>query len=350
MKEEPVTGNPLVFVTGGTGLIGAHLLSDLAARGFRVRALKRKKSDLSAVQKIFGYYHPDPDQALAQIEWVDGDLDSTAFLQEALQGIGQVYHCAAMVSFDPKDRIRMMETNVGGTEKIVGQCLRSGVRKFCFVSSSASLGKPADGMAASIDELTPWTFSGDLSDYAVSKYQAEQKVWLAAREGLRSVIINPVIVIGPGDWSRSSSKIIRTVWKGFPFYTSGVNAFVDVRDVTKSAILLMESPIHGERFVVAAENLPYKHLFDQIADRLNKRKPFIPLSGFMSGVAWRADWAVSKLTGKPPQLTRAAAISAQKRYYFSNKKIRNALGIEFIPIHQSINDTCRLFLAEHQIP
>lgn len=344
MKKEPV--NKSVFVTGGTGLIGAHLLSDLAAGGARIRALKRETSDLSAVQKIFGYYHPVPDQALSRIEWVDGDLGSPAFLQETLRGIHQVYHCAAMVSFDPKDRTQMMETNVGGTEKIVEQCLKSGVGKFCFVSSSASLGKPAGTGATLIDESTPWTFSSDLSDYAISKYEAEQKVWQAARKGLPAVIINPVIVVGPGDWSRSSSKIIRTIWKGFPFYTSGVNAFVDVRDVAKAAILLMESDLHGERFVVAAENLSYKALFDRVADSLNKRRPFIHLSGPMSEIAWRADWLVSKLTGKPPQLTRAAAVSAQKRYYFSNQKIRNALGFEFIPIGQSIHETCRRFLAE----
>ncbi|MCB0608056.1 MAG: NAD-dependent epimerase/dehydratase family protein [Lewinellaceae bacterium] len=338
-----------MFVTGGSGLVGAHLLSDLAGKGKKIRALKRKHSDLSTVKKVFGYYHKDPEQAWADVEWVDGNLNSPDFLRKALRGVEVVYHSAAMVSFDPKDRLKLFDINVGGTDLIASLSLRGGVRKFCFVSSSASLGKP-EGVSGYINEDTPWVTTDDLSDYAVSKYEAEQRVWQIAGQGLETVVINPVIVIGPGDWSRSSSRLIQAVWNGFPFYSSGSNAFVDVRDVAKAAVSLTESHIHGERFIVSAENLPYKRLFDLIADNLNRRRPAIKVPGFMGEFAWRADWVASKLSGKPPQITKATVASAAKQYHFSNEKIRSQLNMDFIPLERSIEETCRRFLEDRYSP
>lgn len=339
--------NPLVLVTGGTGLIGAHLLSDLLRRPVRIRAVKRRSSDLRVVRKILGYYHPDPDTQLGKIEWVDVNLLSESDLQTAFSGVDDVYHCAGMVSFDPKERQQLFDINVGGTANIVRCCLKTGVRKLCHVSSSSSLGKPTGEEPHPIDETTPWNSSDEVSDYALSKYQSEQEVWRGCADGLPAVIINPTIVIGPGDWNRSSSKLFRTIWKGFPFYSAGVNAFVDVRDVSRVAIQLMDSDIAGERFVVAAENLPFKQLFDCIADNLSKKRPAMPVTPWMGAMAWRLDWLGSKLTGKPPQITRSTVVSARKRYYFSNEKIRQRLGFEFTPIAQSIRDTSLLFLAEH---
>lgn len=337
-----------VFVTGGTGLIGAHLLSNLTRTGKRIKALKRPNSDLRAVRKIFGYYHANPQECFNRIEWVDGDLLSPDDLHELMAGIDEVFHCAGMVSFDPRERQQLLDINIGGTANVVSSCLKRGVKKLCYVSSSSTLGKPMDSESAWIDETTPWDEKQESSDYGISKYQAEQEVWRGIEKGLKAVIINPTIVIGPGDWNRSSSKLIHTIWKGFPFYSSGVNAFVDVRDVSQVAIQLMKSDIERERFIVAAENLSFKQLFDAIADNLNKKRPVVKIYPWMGELAWRLDWINSKLTGKPPQITRSTVVSARKQYRFSNEKIRRYLGFDFIPIEQSIKDTCNLFLAEQQ--
>ncbi len=340
--------NP-VFITGGTGLIGAHILSALLEKGVSVRALKRPGSDLATVRKVLGYYHPDADAVFSRIHWVDGSLNDPASLAAAIGDARQVYHSAGMVSFDPRDRKVLFHANAGGTAAIVDYCLKAGVEKLCYISSAATLGKPSDGelVAEKIHEETPWRLLGDESDYAMSKYEAEQEVWKGVDQGLNCVILNPTIVIGPGDWSRSSSKLFGTIWKGFPFYSSGSNAFVDVRDVARAALTLTNHSVSGERYVVVAENQSFKQVFDWIAEYLGKKKPSIPVSPLLGAIAWRADWLQSRMKGKGPEITRATLASARKQYFFSNEKIVRHLDFSFIPIETSIRDTCRLFLQEH---
>lgn len=345
-ETQPTLSPRRIFVTGSTGLVGAHLLSNLLEQGVQVRALKRKSSNLEIVRKILGYYHADPEAAFRRIEWCEGDLLSPEFMGEALRGVDQVYHCAAMVSFDPRNRQQLFSANVDGTVAIVGEALKSGIEKFCFVSSTAALGKPAGLDEAFIDETTPWENDDGLSDYALSKYLAEQEVWRGVREGLNAVIVNPPIVIGPGDWSRSSSKLFGAAWKGLNFYPGGTNAFVDVRDVVKASIQLMDSPIHSERFIVAAENLTYQQLFNLIAVHLDKQQPRLRASRWMGEIAWRLEWLASRLAGTEPKITRATVASASKKYFFSNEKIKRELGYVFIPIEQAVQETCRRFLEE----
>jgi nucleoside-diphosphate-sugar epimerase len=335
----------LVFVTGGTGLIGAHLLFDLVSRGYHVRALRRHGSNTERVRRVFSYYHSDPDRLFAEIEWHVGDLDNTTAWEGALEGIRHFYHCAAVVSLDSGSAEALTAANVGGTQRILEQCRKAGVEKLCYVSSSSALGKPATQHGI-VTEDTPWDAEEDISPYAASKYAAEQAVWQAIREGLNAVIVNPVIVLGPGDWDRSSAKIIQTVWKGFPFYTQGVNGFVDVRDVSRAMIGLTEGPWSAERFILSSESLAFRQVFGQIAASLGKRGPFIPVPRLAGEIAWRANLLTSKISGKAPVITKATVASADKQYFFSNEKVKKALQLDFIPIEKSVKDTCEIFLAE----
>lgn len=335
----------LVFVTGGTGLIGAHLLFDLVSKGYRVRALRRRASNTERVRQVFSYYHPDANSLYTRIEWHIGDLDATGAWEGALEHVRHFYHCAAVVSLEGGSAAALTATNVGGTMRVLEQCRKAGVEKLCYVSSSSALGKPA-APSGIVTEETPWDPEEEISPYAAGKYAAEQAVWQAIREGMNAVIVNPVIVLGPGDWDRSSAKIIQTVWKGFPFYTQGVNGFVDVRDVSRAMISLTEGPWSGERFIVSAESLAFREVFGQIAASLGKRGPFIPVPRLAGEIAWRANWLASKISGKAPLITRATVASADKQYYFSNEKVKRALQTEFLTVEQSIRDTCKIFLSE----
>jgi nucleoside-diphosphate-sugar epimerase len=197
-----------------------------------------------------------------------------------------------------------------------------------------------------IDEDTPWKDTKHKSAYAMSKYLSEQEVWKGIESGLNAVIINPAIVLGPGDWQKSSSRLFYTIWKGLRFYTTGSNSFVDVRDVSRTMTDLMESNIKGERFIITSENIPYRRLFNIIADHLNKKRPSIKTTRFMGEIAWRANKLLSNITGKPPLITRDTATAGQKKIFFSNNKIRKWLNYEFIPVEQSVRDTCKLFLLD----
>ena len=335
----------LVFVTGGTGLIGAHLLFDLVSRGYRVRALRRCGSNTDRIRRVFSYYHPDADSLYTRIEWHLGDLDDTGAWEGALERVRHVYHCAAVVSLDNGSTDALTAANVGGTKRILELCRQAGVEKLCYVSSSSALGKPV-AQNGIVSEETPWDPAEEISPYAASKYAAEQAVWEAIREGMNAVIVNPVIVLGPGDWDRSSAKIIQTVWKGFPFYTQGVNGFVDVRDVSRAMIGLTEGPWSGERFILSSESLAFRQVFGQIAAALGKRGPVIPVPRLAGEIAWRANLLASKISGKAPVITKATVASADKQYYFSNEKVKKALQTEFLPVEQSIRDTCKIFLSE----
>ena len=336
----------MIFVTGGTGLIGSHLLFQLAKEGNQIRALRRKTSNVQLLNKIFGYYSDNPGELLSHITWYEADILDKESLRKAFDGIEHVYHCAALVSFNPEDDEYILKSNVLSTRNIIDLCRESGVSKLCHLSSVAALGRRIDDDYAFMNEETPWEDSKNISAYARSKYLSEQEVWKAIKNGLNTVIVNPTIVFGPGDWKRSSSKMFYTMWKGLKFYTAGSNSFVDVRDVCRAMINLMESDITGERFIVTSENLSFRKVFDLIADNLNKKRPSIRVTRLMVEIAWRVNKLYSLVTGKPPLLTRSTVGGGLSKVYFSNDKIRKRLNFDFITIEQSVKDTCRLLLKE----
>jgi len=332
------------LVTGGTGLIGSHLLYELVSQGKPVKAIRRSTSNLERVKKTFSYYSEDSEELFSRIDWVEGDLLNPDSLTEAMEGVERVYHCAAMVSFVTQQKQQMMENNVSGTANVVNACLERGIRKFCFVSSTAAIGYR---QGEAVDETVIWKYSKHRSAYSVSKYRSEMEVWRGIGEGLNAVIVNPSIVIGPGDWNRSSSTIFKPVWKGLSFYTCGMTGYVDVWDVVHAMITLMESTISGERFILSSENLSYREVFTLVANALGKKPPKHYAPPFLTGMTWRSDWLVSKLLFRPQLFTRDTARSAHHKTCFSNKKIRDLTGIDFKPVKQSISETAKIFLYEH---
>jgi dihydroflavonol-4-reductase len=336
----------MIFVTGGTGLIGSHLLFQLAKKGNQIRALRRRTSNVQLLNKVFGYYSDNPDELLSHITWYEADILNKESLRKAFDGIEHVYHCAALVSFNPKDDEYIVEANILITRNIVELCLESGISKLCHLSSVAAIGRRIDDDYAYMNEETPWEDSKNVSAYARSKYLSEQEVWKAIENGMNAVIVNPTIVFGPGEWKRSSSKMFYTMRKGLRFYTAGSNSFVDVRDVCRAMIKLMESDITGERFIITSENMSFREVFNLIADNLNKKRPSVKTTRLMGEIAWRVNRLYSLVTGKPPLLTRDTVGAGLKRVYFSNEKIRKRLNFDFITIEQSVKDTCRLLLKE----
>ncbi len=334
----------MILLTGGTGLIGSHLLFDLLIKGNTVRVLKRKTADTGKTLKTFSYYSDHPEHLLNRVEWCDGDLLDIFSLEDAIDGIDYVYHCGGFVSFDPGDKEQVYKVNIEGTANLINIALDKKIKKFCHVSSIAALGRTAP--EEYIDEETHWKTSKRNSHYAISKYGAEREVWRGVEEGLNSVIVSPSVVIGPGDWDDGSSRFIKTVWKGLKVYTMGVNGFVDVRDVSKAMIELMESDILNERFILSAESLTYQDLTFKIADALEVKKPKFKATKFMSELAWRIDKMRSFVSGTPPFITKETARTAVDKYYYSNGKIIKALGFEFRNIDETIKDTCRCFLND----
>lgn len=341
----------MILVTGGTGLLGSRLIYDLVRSGEGVRAIKRPTSNLTTIENIFNYYSPSEKNLIENIEWVEGDVTDMFSLLEAMQGVSEVYHCAAMVSFNPKARDKMMKVNIEGTANIVNACLEKGIEKLCYASSVAAIGNPVHLLHTShregeITENTPWVASPKNSNYTISKYASEQEVWRGIEEGLNAVIVNPSIIIGPGNWRKSSANIFPRVWKGLKYYTTGINGFVDVRDVSKAMISLMNNEIKSERFIITSENLPFKKVFERIAEFLGKEKAHKKINPLLIEILWRTEKIRSWITGSKPFITKEIAREASLQHFYSNKKIKQAIGLEFIPIDQSIEHTAEFFLKE----
>jgi nucleoside-diphosphate-sugar epimerase len=333
----------MILVTGATGLLGSRLIYDLVTQGRKVRALKRSTSDLSLLKK---YFSVNPG-LFDQIEWRDGNVLDVYSLLEAMEGVEQVYHCAGYVSLNPADRKKMMKVNIDGTANVVNMSLEAEVQKLCYVSSIAALGRSVTNTI--INEETKWETSGNNSVYAESKYYAEREVWRGIAEGLNAVIVNPSVIIGPaGNWKRSSASVFAVAWRGLRFYTEGVNGFVDVRDVSAAMMKLMEGDNKNQNYIVSSENFSYKDLFSEITRCFGLPEPSVKATIWMGELVWRLETLRSRLTGSRPLITRDSVRTAREKYFYSNDKIRTTLGINFIPIRQSIRDVCDVFLKEKQ--
>lgn len=334
----------MILVTGGTGLVGSHLLYQLVTSGEEPVALKRTSSNLSNTLRTFSYYSEKANQLFNKITWIDGDILDYDSVLDAMDNITHVYHCAASVSFEASDKKTLTETNVIGTTNIVNACLEKNIVKLVHVSSIGSLGRAdADGL---VTEETYWN-NKKSSVYSTSKYHSEMEVWRGIAEGLTAVIVNPSIILGPSDWNSGSSKLFTTMYEGLKFYSQGTNGFVDVVDVVKAMILLMNDTVSEQRFILNSENVSYKDLFYWMAESLAVKPPPYQATKFLSGVAWRVLWLKGMLTGKKSSITKETAETANQKYNYSNKKIIQQTGIKFITVKESVQNTSGLFLAKY---
>lgn len=332
----------MVFVTGGTGLLGAQLLCDLAQRDEPIRAMKRSTSSLDFVRRVFAFNNLS--ESFAKIEWVDGDLLDVIGLEDLLAGCDKVYHTAAMVSFSKKDAELLMQTNAEGTANIVNACLSTGVKKICHASSVSVFGRePGRG---TVTEDVQWKRTPYNSNYAISKYSAEREVWRGTEEGLDAVIVNPSVIVGPCEWDKSSGMLFRSINSGLPFYTLGTNGFVDVRDVSRAMIELMQSDIRNERFILNGENLVFRDFFNMVADTLGKKRPAIHATPWMSAIAWCAMAVVGFVTDKTPTITKESVSTAHMDSFYSSEKIRKRLGFELTPLKHAVDLAARFLRVE----
>lgn len=322
----------MILVTGGTGFLGSYIIKLLVEKGYAVRAIRRSN-------KIPFWI---PSSIFDAVEWIDGDVLDVVALDEAMEGIDTVIHTAAVVSFVHKDRPNMYQVNVEGTANVVNMMLEKNIRRLVHISSVAALGRSASG--GHVNEEKKWEESKINTHYAKSKNKAELHVWRGIAEGLEAVILNPSTILGYGDWNTGSCAIFKNVFEEFKWYVSGINGFVDVEDVAKAAVLLMESTISEQRYIVNGDTWPFKKLQETIADGFGKKRPSRLTSPFLMNMGWRLEKIKSILTGKRPLLTKESARVAQSRTWFENDKLLKALpGFSFTPLEETIKKACEKY-------
>ena len=323
-----------ILVTGGSGLVGTELINQLLQQGSKVRAIY----STTPIVEV-----NDPN-----LEVIHCDILNTVDLEKVMQGISYVYHCAAVVSFHPKEKAGMFQINVEGTANIVNACLEAGVKKLVHVSSVAAIGRNKNN--GTLTEEIKWSGHATYSAYGKSKHLGEMEVWRGIGEGLNAVIINPSVILGGNSWEKGSSALFHSAYKEFPWYTSGSTGFIDVNDVAKAMILLMNSEISGERFILNGENLKYKDLFSAMAKGFGKRPPHKKVTPFLAGLVWRAEALKAAFTGRSPLLTEETANSAQANVSYNNQKIMSFFpAFQFTPIEETINKTCATLKEKYHL-
>lgn len=323
------------LITGATGLLGSNLAKLLLSKGEKVRAIKRVMSDTS----LLGEYAD-------KIEWIEGDVLHIPSLEEAMDGVDYVYHCAASISFIPKEVDQMMRINIDGTANVMNVALTSGIKKLLHVSSTAAFGLPAKGRV--IDEKFSDPNISKSFWYFRSKQYSEREAWRASEEGLNVVIVCPSTIIGAGWWDAEPNSLFNEIYNGLKFYTTSTNGFVDVRDVATVMHRLMESNISGEKFLVTSQNLTFKDIIWQIADELKVKRPGIEAGKMLRSIAWRTEAVKALFTSQRPLITQESAALAAIDFTYSNEKIKQALNYSFTPINKTIADTAKAFLKSKE--
>ncbi len=325
----------MILITGGTGLVGSHLLYHLCRENQEVRAIHRRSSDLNGVKEVFSFYGGDYQSLFLKIKWVEADLLDIVALEKAFDNVERVYHCAAMVSFVSSDYQKMRRINIEGTTNVVNLAIDFKIQKLCYVSSVSAIENKDQNEI--MNEADNWSSTEDKSGYAITKYGAEMEVWRASQEGVPVVIVNPGVILGSGVWHKGSGTIFKRIDKGMPFYTSGLTGFVDVRDVVQVMISLMNSPIQSERYILVSENLTYREVLNGIASELGRPKPRIQMKSWMAELIWRFEHLKSKITLSDPLLTKHTARSSVSVRLYSSKKIENSLNFKFNKISECIS-------------
>ncbi len=308
-----------IFLTGATGLVGSYLAREFVRRGYQLRLLARPASDRSILSDL-----PE-----AAISWVEGDLSDIWLLRDAMKKTDFVVHAAAKVSFWKKEAGLLHRVNVEGTQNMVNAALELGtIKKFVQVGSIATIGRPPKD-EVELDETAKWSSEDAIHDYAQTKYLAELEVWRGTAEGLQAISVNPSLVLGKGDWSRSSLQIFDYIYRKNQYHPEGTANYVDVRDVAEMTADLLESEVNNERFILSAGAMPYGDLFGRIAAKMNKDNRSKELPKWLGGMVWRWEAFRSFLTQTPPKVTKQTLKSARQPHVYQNDKVKNALKRDF---------------------
>ncbi len=334
----------MILVTGGTGLLGAHLLLKLVEAGHSVRAIHRKGSDLKRVEKVFGYYRKDATKLFNAIAWILADINDIPALEIAFKNITHVYHAAALISFDPEDLKTLQKINAEGTANIVNLCIANNVQKLCYASTIGAIGRSIDGSSA--NEETPWT-PQEANVYALTKHAAEIEVWRGSQEGLPVVMVNPGVIVGPGFWDSGSGALFTTARKTYGYYPPGGTGFISVLDVVAMMIELMQSPVKNERYIAVTENWTYQKILGEITQELGIKSPTNELKFWQLEIGRWLDSQRNRFFKSGRSITKSHIRSLKNRQFFDNRKIKAELGFEFRSLRNEIRFCCEKFREEN---
>ena len=324
-----------IMITGGTGFIGCHTTRQLMAAGHEVRLLIRSEEKL---RRLFG----DDVQ-----DFITGDVTDADCVNRALRGCDGVVHTAAMVSVDKKDAQRVHDTNVGGTKLVIGGAVEQDLAKIIHVSSVTALYDP------SASYLNEYSAPGAASNaYGKSKVECEIYVRELQDGGAPIHITYPASVIGPDDpaLTEPHQGLKTYLADTVPVMPSG-SQWVDVRDVAEANRQLLERTLAPGRYALGGHFVSWTELVDILARLRGRKIRKIPVPGnLMRGMGKVVDW-VNAIRDKPLDIpvTYEAMTYATNWVKMDSSKATTELGLEFMPLEQTLVDAIRSLVAAGHI-
>ncbi len=317
------------FITGATGFIGNNLAKELLDEGNELHVLVRsqKENRLFDHENVTVFY---------------GDLHSAEVINKAMKGCDIVFHMAAYANLWSKDKSLAYKTNVLGTGNILEAALKNHVKKMVFTSSAATL--PPSKEKEEVDESTlpPPAF---LTDYEVTKNEAEQLCLEYCKKGLDVVIVNPTRVFGPGFLNKSNSvtimikNYIKGIWRINPGDGSQIGNYVYVNDVVKGHLLAMKKGTPGERYILGGTNASYNEFFSVLAFVSGKKRFMFhfPFSWMM--IIAKFEFFMAENFGKKPLITPPWVKRYLQNRLVSSQKAINELSYSITPLAEALEET-----------
>jgi dihydroflavonol-4-reductase len=324
-----------IFITGGTGFVGANLIRLLLQEGYQVKALVRKNSNLTNLQDL-------------EIELVEGSLNDSN-LAEKMQGCDYLLHVAALYSLWQKDKNLLYQANVLGTRNILKSAREVGIKRTIYTSSVAAIGVRTDGILADENYQSP--VEKLVGNYKKSKYYAEQEAHQAVRLGQDIVIVNPTSPIGAYDLKPTPTGeiIVRFLRGNMPAYVNTGLNFIAVEDVAQGHLLALKKGKTGERYILGNQNLTLQEFLAKLAKITNLAVPRIRLPVWLPlTFALIDEYLLSKLSKSPSVAVEAVKMSGQFMYYDSSKAVRE-LGLPQTDIDKAIISAVNWFQQQQKV-
>ncbi|MDQ3016795.1 MAG: NAD-dependent epimerase/dehydratase family protein [Bacteroidota bacterium] len=311
---------PRILVTGGSGLLGSHLLRWFLQNGY---------SNLTAT-----YQHDEkviPSDLREGIVWKKLRLPDIADAFEVIQDQDWVIHSAGLVSYFKEDKFKLLDVNQKGTEHIVNACLAHDVKHLVYIGSIGALGKEKNNVT--LNESGDWIENQFSTTYGLSKYLGELEVWRGAAEGLPVSVVLPSVILGTGDWSRSSLQLIDRIATKSPWYPGGQTGFVDVQDIVSFLSVLLEKSITGHRWLLSGGNMTYKEIYSQIASALQINRSYTLAPRWLASIQLLAANILHGRYSTPDILHQVYGT-----FSYDNTKSLGVEGFTYRPLSDSIRD------------
>ncbi len=318
-----------IFLTGASGFVGQHTIKLLISQGYtQITCLTRQPID-----KISEKY---------PCQWITGDLSNLTFLEEQLADKDVIINLAADVTFSTNNKKQFLQNAVTTTANLVNAALYTGIKKMIHISSVAAIGRKKQ--KDYIDEKVLFSHSPYDTTYGLAKFLGEQEVWRGHAEGLNATVLCPSMILGTGDWNRSSIKLFQKIHNGLKYFPTGITGWVSVNDVANAVSKCLQGDFSGERFIISAENRSYQDIFSLIATAVQAQKPIKALTPALGKTLIAIDKLRSLFSKEDPLLTKETLMSTSVESIYDNSKSIKELGLQYANINETIRQAGKAYL------